>query len=72
MQNVLAGQHRDRHNRPQVAGRIVARLASVKWWTAPQREQVQDDVTTGMTIYREMDVLFWKEQAEWEQVRWPE
>ena len=33
-------------------------------WTAPQREQVQDDVTTGMTMYCEMDVLFWREQVK--------
>jgi hypothetical protein len=32
-------------------------------WTAAQREQAHDDVTTGMTMYREMDVLFWNTGA---------
>src|SRR5215510_2996091 len=39
----------DRHNDPQVAGRIAARLPSAKCGPRAQREHVHDDFTTGMT-----------------------
>src|SRR5262245_15211883 len=54
MQNVPAGQHRG-SAQPSASRRSDRGTAPIsQMWTAPRREQVQDDVTTGMTIYREM------------------
>jgi len=46
------------------AARIAALLQREQAWQAAQVEQARQQLTTASTMYREMDMRFWLEQAE--------